>query len=76
MSTATADPTRLAAARVQRACRGRQKLTSPAELARRIVRNYRITPAIELISDVISDAISQPGRRYVITTPPRTALST
>lgn len=75
MSVTTADPTSLAALRVQRASRGRQKPSSPAELARRIVRNYRITPAIELISDVISDAIGQPGRRYVITTPPRTGKS-
>ncbi|MFT9527253.1 terminase large subunit domain-containing protein [Mycobacteroides abscessus subsp. abscessus] len=75
MSVTTVDPTRLAAVRVQQATRGRQEPTSPAELARRIVRNYRITPAIELISDVISDAITQPGRRYIITTPPRTGKS-
>lgn len=40
-----------------------------------MIPNYRITPTIALISDAISDAVANPDRRYIISTPPRTGKS-
>jgi hypothetical protein len=50
--------------------------SSPAELAKRVIRGYHITPAGALISDVLADAISGPDRRVIITCPPREGKST
>ncbi|QZA15226.1 hypothetical protein H5U41_16675 [Mycolicibacterium holsaticum DSM 44478 = JCM 12374] len=44
-------------------------------MAKRIVPGYRITPTIALISDAIADAVTNPDRRYIISTPPRTGKS-
>ncbi|WP_082695074.1 terminase large subunit domain-containing protein [Mycobacterium lehmannii] len=55
--------------------RARRRPTSPAELAKRIIPEYRITPTIALISDAIADAVTNPDRRYIISTPPRTGKS-
>ena len=57
------------------AARKRQRPASPAALARQLIPDYKITPTISLISDVLHDAITQPDRRYIITTPPRTGKS-
>lgn len=71
------DPVRaLVAARSEAAGRVAVRPTTPAELARRLVPGYRVTPAIATISDALADAITHPGRRYIITTPPREGKST
>ncbi len=57
------------------AARGRRRPSTPSELARRVIQHYVTTPALELISDVLNDAIRNPGRRLVITTPPRSGKS-
>ncbi len=66
----------LAAARVLAAQRTRQRPATPAELGKRIMPEYRITPAVSLISDVLGDAISGSDRRVVITVAPREGKST
>lgn len=53
---------------------GRQP-ASPAELAKRVFGDYTVTPTLALISDVLVDAIENPNRRYIISTPPRTGKS-
>ncbi|UXA10760.1 terminase family protein [Mycobacterium sp. SMC-8] len=55
--------------------RARRRPTTPAELAKRMIPGYRITPTIALISDAIADAVANPDRRYIISTPPRTGKS-
>ena len=40
-----------------------------------MIPGYRITPTIALLSDAIADAVTNPDRRYVISTPPRTGKS-
>jgi hypothetical protein len=44
-------------------------------LAKRVVPDYKITPSIALLSDVIADAIDNPDRRYLISTAPRSGKS-
>ncbi|MCH9735713.1 MAG: hypothetical protein K0U78_14375 [Actinomycetia bacterium] len=63
----------LIAARAMRADRPRP--TTPAELAQRLIPGYVVTPTIRLISDVLHDAITQPDRRIIISTSPRTGKS-
>ncbi|GAA1462690.1 terminase large subunit domain-containing protein [Williamsia maris] len=63
------------AARAISVARGRHSPVTPAELARRIIPGYVVTPAIALISDVLREAISQSDGRYIISTPPRTGKS-
>lgn len=53
-----------------RSARQRCRPASPAALAKRIVPNYRIVPTVALISDALLDAIVNPDRRYVLSTPP------
>lgn len=65
----------LVGARALAAQRSRRRPGSPAELAKRMIPNYRITPTIALISDAIADAVANPDRRYIISTPPRTGKS-
>ena len=55
--------------------RGRCRPASPAALAKRVIPGYRIVPTVALISDVLLDAITQPDRRYIISTPPRSGKS-
>jgi hypothetical protein len=65
----------LIAARTVQAARGRNRPATPAELAKRIIPNYVVTPTIRLISDVLAEAIEKPDRRVIITCPPRTGKS-
>lgn len=65
----------LVGAHALEAVRARRRPASPVELARRIIPGYRITPTIALISDAIADAVTNPDRRYIISTPPRTGKS-
>ena len=55
--------------------RSQRRPASPAELAQRVIPNYRRTATVEIISDAIADAIDGPERRYIITTPPRSGKS-
>lgn len=71
----TAPVKTLVAARALAAQRDRHPPSTPAELGKRIIRGYRVTPTVALISDAIADAVSNPDRRYVISTPPRTGKS-
>ena len=48
---------------------------TPAALAQRIIPGYRITPTVALISDAPAEAVNEPDRRVIITTPPRTGKS-
>ena len=57
------------------AARRRCRPSSPAALAKRLIPDYRIVPTVALISDVLLDAITQPDRRYVLSTPPRSGKS-
>lgn len=66
----------LVAAHALTARRSRQRPATPAELGRRIVLNYRMTPAVALISDALLGAVIQPDRRVIITCPPRESKST
>ncbi len=75
MSTAAAART-LVATRTVQEVRGRQRPATPAELGRRIIPGYRITPAVAVISDALADAIASPDRRIIITIPPRESKST
>jgi hypothetical protein len=65
----------LVSVRAVAAARQLQRPHSPAALATRIIKNYRVTPAIALISDVLKDAIEKPNQRIVISTSPRTGKS-
>ncbi|KZS74742.1 hypothetical protein A4G26_22935 [Mycobacterium kansasii] len=67
--------TTLTAARVLQAGRGRQKPTSPADLAKMLDPKFVITPAIRLLSDIAVQAVDQPDQRDVVTTSPRTGKS-
>lgn len=73
--TTTSPITALTAARALVARRAATRPTTPAALAARLIPGYTVTPAIRMISDVLADAITQPGRRIIITTPPRTGKS-
>lgn len=70
-----ADLQALIAANTVLAARTQRKPGSPAELAMRVMRNYRVTPAIAYISDALTEAIEEPDMRTVISTPPRTGKS-
>ena len=67
--------TLLTAARALRAARGRQRPESPAELARRLIPGYVVTPAIKLLSDELVRAVEEPDSRLIVTMPPRTGKS-
>ena len=41
-----------------------------------MVPGYRVSPTIALISDVLAEAVSEPGRRIIVTVPPREGKST
>lgn len=75
MSTTTADPTPLTAARVLRADRGSQRPSNPADLARRLDPKFVVTPTIRLLSDIAVRAVEEPDCRDIVTTPPRTGKS-
>jgi hypothetical protein len=54
------------------AARARRRPASPAELARLLIRDYRVTPTIQLLSDALKRAVEEPNRRLIITCAPRT----
>jgi hypothetical protein len=60
------------AARLLAARRAVQRPASPAALAKRLVPGYVITLTIALLSDVLADAVANPDRRVIVSTPPRT----
>ena len=66
---------RLVAARATAAIRDRRPPRSLAELARRLIPGYVVTPTIALLSDILTDAIDQPDQRVIFTCPPRTGKS-
>jgi hypothetical protein len=57
------------------AARQRQRPATPAALAKRLIPRFTIVPTTALISDVLNDAIRNPDRRYVLSTPPRSGKS-
>ncbi|MCV7377937.1 hypothetical protein H7K38_04630 [Mycobacterium alsense] len=65
----------LAAARAGRAVRARRRPETPAQLARRLIPNYKVTPTIQLISDALMTAITAPDQRFIISCPPRSGKS-
>lgn len=56
--------------------RARRVPTTPHELGQRIMRGYRITPAVALIGNEIDRAIREPDQRVIISMPPRESKST
>ncbi len=71
----TAKVISLVAARALPAVAARRRPQTPAELAQRLIPGYRVTPTIRLISDVLADAIANPDRRVIISTPARSGKS-
>lgn len=67
--------TTLATARALDAARGHRRPQSPAELARRVIPGYVVTPAIQLLSDELARAVEEPDSRLILTMPPRTGKS-
>ncbi|OBJ46855.1 hypothetical protein A5630_10910 [Mycolicibacterium mucogenicum] len=65
----------MATARALGAARGRQKPASPADLARRLIPGYMVTPALQLLSDELVRAVETPDSRLIVTMPPRTGKS-
>ena len=55
--------------------RSRVRPASPAALAKRLLRDFRIVPTTALISDILHDAIVNPDRRYVLSCAPRSGKS-
>ena len=76
MTTATADPTRLAAVRVLRAGRGRQKPSQPCRTgaAHRDPTPHHPGHPADLRRHQRRDR-AEPDRRDIVTTPPRTGKS-
>ena len=56
--------------------RARRAPATPADLGRRAVRSYRVTPAVALVSAEIDRAIKTPDDRVIICMPPRESKST
>ena len=56
--------------------RARRVPTTPADLGRRVVHGYRVTPAVALVSAEIDRAIRTPDDRVIICLPPREPKST
>ncbi|CAN3128595.1 hypothetical protein ACNUDN_11800 [Mycobacterium sp. smrl_JER01] len=65
----------LTAARTLAAVAGRRRPASPADLAARLIPGYRVTPTIQLLSDELVRAATQPDARVILTCPPRTGKS-
>ncbi len=65
----------LVAARAVAARRASQLPATPAELAKRVIPGYRITPALALISDALASAITGTDRRVIISVCPREGKS-
>ena len=75
MTTTTEPFAVLTAARALALARQRERPATPAELARRLIPGYVITPAIKLLSDELVRAVEEPDSRLVVTMPPRTGKS-
>lgn len=74
--TISADPVAaLAAVRALQAVQARRRPESPAELARRLIPGYHVTPTIRLISDELVRAVETPDSRLILCCPPRTGKS-
>src|SRR6516225_2398607 len=56
--------------------RARRVPDTPHELGQRLIRGYRVTPAVALIGQEIDRAIREPDQRVIITLPPRESKST
>lgn len=67
--------TTLSAARALGVARGGRRPESPAEMARRLIPGYVITPAIQMLSDELARAVETPDSRLIVTMPPRTGKS-
>lgn len=65
----------LTAARALRAGSHRCCPGSPADLARRLDPKFKVTPTIALLSDIAVKAVTQPDKRDICTTSPRTGKS-
>lgn len=65
----------IAAAKAIMAARARRRPDSPAELARRLIPGYTVSPAIKLLSDELVRAVETPDSRLIVTMPPRTGKS-
>jgi hypothetical protein len=65
----------LIAARALAAARQLRRPRSPAQLAKRLIKGYTVSPTIALISDALHRAITRPDQRICISTPPRTGKS-
>jgi hypothetical protein len=65
----------LVACRGLAATRARRRPRSPAELAKRLIPNYTVSPTIALISDALHRAVTLPDQRICISAPPRTGKS-
>lgn len=66
--TTNTNPIRtLTAARSMLAARHRQRPESPAELARRLIPGYVVTPTIKLLSDELVRAVEEPDSRIILT---------
>lgn len=65
----------MTAARATASARARRRPDTPAELARRLIPGYVVTPAIKLLSDELVRAVETPDARLIVTMPPRTGKS-
>ncbi len=65
----------LTAPRVLQSGRGRQRPSSPADLAWRLDPMFVVTPTIRLLSDIAVRSVTDPDQRDIVTTPPRTGKS-
>ncbi len=65
----------MTAARVLQTGRGRQRPSTPADLARRLDPKFVVTPTIRLLSDLAVRSVTDPDQRDIVTTPPRTGKS-
>lgn len=56
--------------------RGRRVPDTPHDLGRRLLPNYRVTPAVSMVGQEIDRAIRERDDRLIITLPPRESKST
>ena len=56
--------------------RARRVPDTPHDLGRRVLPNYRLTPAVSMVGQEIDRAIREPNDRLIITMPPRESKST
>ncbi len=56
--------------------RQRHRPQSPAELAQRLIPGYKVTPAVQLMSEALGDVITGTDKRLIVTVSPREGKST